>query len=351
MDNSHRDVSLRDIILGIISWIRYLKAKRSILLIAAVIGMVFGVLLASTKKDLYVATASFALEDSGSSLGQYAGLASVVGISMGGGGETGIFHGDNLMQLYKSKMIIQRTLFSEVMIDNKRELLIDRYIAVKDIRKSWDKNPALKGLKFTSEKPVSRTADSVVKTIVDNIFNNNLKVYKPDDKLDLIRVEVRFEDEQFAKSFNDQLVSNVNDFYVQTKTKKALQNLFILQKQTDSVRSVFNGAIDKTVAISDATPNLNPTRQILRASGQKSQFNAEANKAILTQLVQNLEIAKITLRKETPLIQVIDAPSYPLDKERFGRLKGAMLGLLTGIVIAIFVLSFIRQYRKVMINT
>jgi hypothetical protein len=37
-------------------------------------------------------------------------------------------------------------------------------------------------------------------------------------------------------------------------------------------------------------------------------------------------LAKVTLRKETPLIQIIDRPILPLAKERFGKAKGIVLG-------------------------
>jgi uncharacterized protein involved in exopolysaccharide biosynthesis len=42
--------------------------------------------------------------------------------------------------------------------------------------------------------------------------------------------------------------------------------------------------------------------------------------------VKQTELAKVTLRKETPLIQVIDRPILPLTKERFGKAKGILIG-------------------------
>ena len=60
---------------------------------------------------------------------------------------------------------------------------------------------------------------------------------------------------------------------------------------------------------------------------QRSQFNAETNKSILSELVKNLEMSKISLRKETPLIQVVDRPIFPLEKDRFGKVKGLVLGI------------------------
>ena len=54
----------------------------------------------------------------------------------------------------------------------------------------------------------------------------------------------------------------------------------------------------------------------------------------MTELVKQSEMAKVTLRKETPLIQVIDQPILPLKKEKFGKAKGIVLGgVLAGFLI------------------
>jgi hypothetical protein len=174
---------------------------------------------------------------------------------------------------------------------------------------------------------------------VEDINKIFLTVSKPDKKLSIIKVEVKADDEYFAKAFNDQIVKNVNDFYIQTKTKKAAENLAILQHQTDSVRNVLNGALFQTAAVNDATPNLNPVKQVLRTPALRSQFNAEANKAILTQLVQNLELAKLSLRKETPLIQVIDQPVLPLKIYKVSKVKSSIVGgILGGFFVVIFLI-------------
>ena len=56
----------------------------------------------------------------------------------------------------------------------------------------------------------------------------------------------------------------------------------------------------------------------------------------MTELVKQSEMAKVTLRKETPLIQVIDQPILPLKKENFGKAKGIVLGgFLAGFLVVL----------------
>lgn len=333
-------VSLKEVVLKLREYYGYLLSKWLIIVLLGLLGGVLGIAYAWFKKPIYVAATTFVLEEGekGGGLGQYAGLASMVGIDLGGGGG-GIFQGDNILALYKSRSMIQRTLLTEVEYDNKKQLLIDRYIDFNKLRESWKSKPNLKNIQFTSSN-VTRVQDSILGSIVKDIDKGILDVAKPDKKLNIIKVEVQSGDEFFAKNFNEQIVKNVNDFYVRTKTKKSIDNVAILQQKTDSVRAVMNGAIYTGAVTADATPNLNPARQAQRVVPmQRSQFNAETNKEILGELVKNLELSKISLRKETPLIQVIDQPIYPLEVSKAGKSKSAIVGgLLFGFLTVIILL-------------
>jgi len=348
-NNTNDEISLKDLIVKIQEWWRYLLSKWLIIVAFGLLGGVLGFWYATTKKPIYTATTTFVLEDEkGGGLGSLAGLASMAGVDIGGGG--GIFQGDNILGLYKSRMMLEQTLLTPIEINGKKQLLVDRYIEFNDLRKAWAKKPDLLKLNFqplTFNLQPSRLRDSLLGVIVSDINKNYLNVAKPDKKLSTIQVDVKAKDELFAKNFNDALVKNVNEFYINTKTKKTLQNVKILQQKTDSVRAVMNGAIYAAVAVADATPNLNPTRQVQRvAPAQRAQFSAETNKAILSEMAKNLEITKMALLKETPLIQVIDQPIYPLTKERFGKLKGLIMGgFLAGflVVLGLIVRRLLKQ--------
>ncbi len=89
----------------------------------------------------------------------------------------------------------------------------------------------------------------------------------------------------------------------------------------------------------DNTFNLNPALNVRRAPSARRQVDVQANTAILTELVKQTELAKVTLRKETPLIQVIDRPILPLKMEKFGKAKGLVLGVfLAGFLTVLFLI-------------
>jgi hypothetical protein len=217
----------------------------------------------------------------------------MVGIDIGGNNNGGLFQEDNITELYTSRKMIEKTLLSNVSINGNNQLLIDYYISINKLKDKWKSHPELLNLDFRNAEKFKRLRDSLIGVVVQDIRMNHLTVAKSDKKLNIIEVNVASQDEYFAKAFNDQIVNNVNDFYIQTKIKKSQQSINILQHKTDSVRAVMNGAIYKGAAAADATPNLNPTRQVQRVvPAQQSQFTVETNKAVLGELIKNLELSK-----------------------------------------------------------
>jgi hypothetical protein len=320
------EITLNDLVLKIYEWFQYLRSKWMVIVLAGLIGLALGFAYASYKKPVFVAVSTFALEDSGAGggIGQVAGLASMMGLDLAGGSGSGIFQGENIMELYKSRTMIQQTLLSEHVFNGKRMQLIERYREFSGAKKG--DNPAAINFKVQNNERLSRAQDSVLGDAVSRINEENLTVTKPDKKSTIIKVEFTCPDELFAKVFADRIVQKVNDFYIRTKTKKSYNNVSVLKHQSDSVRRMLNGAISGMATATDANPNPNLSRQILRVPSQRRQIDAEANKAILVELVKNLELAKITLLKETPLIQVVDEPILPLKKTATGKLKSMILG-------------------------
>ncbi|EHQ27737.1 Wzz/FepE/Etk N-terminal domain-containing protein [Mucilaginibacter paludis] len=345
------EISLKELILKFQEWWRYLLSKWVTILIAGIIGGALGFTYAYFKKPIYKAELSFALEDDkAGGLGGAAGLASQFGFDLGGSGG-GAFSGDNLLELMKSRSMVEKTLLTPVNIKGKDETLAELYISFNKLRKGWENKPELKKIQFTpgaNRAEFSLQQDSVLGTFYNAITKSNLSVAKTDKKLSIVNIAVNSENELFSKYFVEILAKTVSDFYIATKTKKSVQNVSILQHQTDSVRRELNAAIYGVASSIDATPNANPGRQILRTPSQHRQVDVQANQAILTELVKNLEVSKVSLRKETPLIQVIDRPILPLEKEKSGKLKGLLIGGITLSFLTVLVLLVKRLFKTIM---
>ncbi|RYY07734.1 MAG: hypothetical protein EOP43_02355, partial [Sphingobacteriaceae bacterium] len=320
-NSDSEEISLKELILKLREWWKYLLSRWIIILCAGVLGSILGLAYAFIKKPIYKSELTFALEDEKASggLSGALGLASQFGIDIGGGGGGSAFSGDNLLELMKSRNMIQKTLLTPVDINGKKEKLAELYIDFNNLRENWSDKQGIKNIHFligADKEKLSLKQDSLLGEFHKDIILNNLIVDKIDKKLSIIAVNVNSKNELFSKYFTEVLVDVVSRFYIDTKTKKASQNVKILQHQTDSVRRALNSAITGVATSIDLNPNANPSLQILRAPSQHRQVDVQANTAILSELVKNLEVAKVSLRKETPLIQVIDKPILPLEKEK-----------------------------------
>jgi len=343
------EISVKQLVQKMQDVIRYIKSKWKIILVGIIIGAILGFSYSIFKKPTYQAVSTFVLEDGskGGGLGQYAGLASLAGVDIGGSmGNSGIFQGDNILELYKSRTMLEKTLLSTVNINGKQQMLIDRYIDFNKLRSKWQDNKDLKNISF-SDKPekFSRTQDSIVTNIVELFNKKLLSVSKIDKKLSIIRVEVSSKDELFARAFNIKLVEKVNDFYSQTKTKKSNQNIQVLQHQADSVRQVLNNSIGGVASAMDASPNANPALLVLKVASQRKQVDVQASTAIYGEIVKNLELTRLSLRQETPLIQIIDQPVLPLDNDKLSKIKGTILGGILCALAVVFGLLLTKVFR------
>jgi hypothetical protein len=214
--------------------------------------------------------------------------------------------------------------------------MAEMYIQNIEWRDNWENKPNFKSIEFlpnADRKNYTRAQDSILGVMYADLSKNSLVVGQKDKKVAIISIDVNSTNELFAKYFTEALVKEVSDFYIETKSKKSRENMNVLERQTDSIRRALNGAITGVAVANDNTFNLNPALNVRRVPSARRQVDVQANTAILTELVKQSELAKVTLRKETPLIQVIDSPILPLPKEKFGKLKGIALGgILAGFV-------------------
>lgn len=348
--NPNDEISLKELLEKGKEWFAYLLSQWKIILLAGIIGAAIGLTYSFIKKPVYTASLSFALEDEKSGgLGGALGLASSFGIDLGGGGGS-IFTGSNLTELFKSRSMVEQTLLSPVIVKGRTMSLAEMYIENSGWRTEWNENPKYKSIQFlpkADRKNYTRVHDSILGKIYDDLSNANLSIGQKDKKIAIINIDVASTNELFAKYFCEALATEVSDFYIETKSKKSRENMLVLERQTDSIRRELNGAITGVAVANDNTFGLNPAMNVRRAPSARRQVDVQANTAILTELVKQSELAKVTLRKETPLIQIIDKPILPLKKEKFGKVKGIVLGGFFAVFLIVVALIMRRILKQI----
>ncbi len=344
------EISLKELIQKIQDWTQYLKTQWKLIVVIATLGGIIGFVYASFQKANYIATTTFVLEeDKGGGMSGALGLASSFGFDLGSGGG-GLFSSSNIIELMKSRLVVEKTLLNPVQIAGKEISLADYYIQINKLKEVWSKKPALANLSFpfhADRSKFSLEQDSILQTISAGLTKSNLTIAQKDKKVSIIGLTVKSENELFSKLFCEELLKETSSFYIETKSKKARLNVDILQHQADSIRAELNAAITGVAAANDNVYNLNPAFNVKKTPSTRRQIDVQANTAILNQLVTQLELSKASLRKETPLVQLIDRPILPLEKDKLGRLKSLVLGGFLAGFLSVLYLIFGRLYKDI----
>ena len=294
----------------------------------------------------YYARTTFVLDNnSESSMGDLSSIASLAGINASSFIDaSSLFQIDNIQELYRSDKMIRKALMSKVNESKNNLSLIELLVKSEKSEKKW-KNLGVDLNKLNSNKIFSRLEDSLTKDVINSIKKNYLLVDKPSRKTTILEIGFNHKSEKLAKNFNHNLVKIVNQFYNETKTLKTGSNLKILQRQSDSVKNILDTSIMILAEIDQRIPNPNPITKVSLVPYQKAMIDVQANSAIYQELLKQLELAKVTHRNKTPLIQIIDEPIYPLENSRWKLLKTLIYGLCFGFGFSILLLSIRRTFK------
>lgn len=341
------DLSLKLLILGVEKWTKYLFQQWKVILFAGLLCGGLGLTYAYTKKVSYVAELTFVLEETKANpLGMYASLASQFGVDMGGGGN-GPLSGNNIITFLKSRLIIDRTLLSTVTYEGQKIRLADLYVRIAKLNKKEEDA----GSEFffplsTPEERFTTEQDSLLKVISTAIVKNNLLVDKPEKVGSFVLVKFSSTNELFSKLFTEHLVSEATSFYIETKAKKSRTNVDKLQQKADSLESLL---ANKTFyAAKSEDLNLNPARRVATVNAQLAIKDMTVIQVIYGEVLKNLELAKMNMAQETPLIQIVDYPKLPLKKEKLGKVNSILIGGFLGAILAVCILIIRKVYREVM---
>ena len=330
----NRDASLGDILSQLSTF--YLRVKTNwklfvkCITVFGILGLVAGFLFQSNKKQ---ATYIIAAEEEGPS--GMEGLLAQFGLDAGGSNPGGVFEGESLVQLFKIRSMIERALLSEVIYDNKRLVIADLFWS--DLRSS--KNKIFEEVKFSTDRGLQNNiSDSAVYLLYKHVKKELLSVSRPDKKQSFVTVSCTHENPDYAMIFTKSLIDNVTDFYTETITKKARYNLDILRREVDSVQRVLNDNLIKDAQYTDL--NINPLMQAGRINQNRSKIDLQITVTLYGELIKSLKLAEVSLRKQTPLIQIIETPHYPLENSGLKWWHYLLSGIGLGLFIAFYLTNW-----------
>jgi hypothetical protein len=315
------EISLKELIQKMKELFQYFWTFRFWIVLVGLTGGALGFSYAHFYKEVqYTSKLTFAIEEKGGGGGSLLGLASQFGVDVGGGGG-GLFTSDNLLLLLKSNRIIQGALLKPVP-ELKEGNLLNLYLSI-HYKDALEKNKIsfipsdLPRMEFT------RSQDSLI-ALISTQLNGLVEIGKKDKKASFIDITLKHPNENFAFLFNQFLIQEATDLYIELKVGKMRRSVKVLQSRVDSVQRAMDGTMLSAAVSMDQS--LGIVSMAPRVSTTKKQMEAQMLGTMFAELTKNLELTKFTLEREEPVIQIVDAPMMPLLKEGKGRVKFTVIG-------------------------
>ena len=328
MDEYNNDISLKDLISKLLDYSRYLQSKKRYILKVIVLFIIMGICSYVLSDSKYDVNLTFVVEEESSSgginLGAMAGVASSFGFDIGGMGSASTFSQSNIIEILKSRRVISNTLMQRYLIDEKNDFLIEHYLSINEIRDDLDEEYL--SLSFNDELTLKH--DSVINIVWLDIIDNYLLIDFQSTDANIISLTYNTSNAEFGKYFVEELISQMSKMYVRHKTAQSQRTLDFVSKRADSVFFELENAEKEYARVQDIN------QRIVKASGRLKELQlfrqVEVLNAMYLELVKNLEISKLTLQNDTPIINIIDKPILPLKNNSMGILLRVILSSFLG---------------------
>jgi hypothetical protein len=340
--------SPRIIILQVQSAFKYLLSKWVIIVAVALVTGVSGALLAYLKPVKYKAEITFAVDEGivKETPSNFSVFSEQMGLERVDGG-TVFSNINNISELLKSRLLIEKTLKTQVLINGKKILFIDFFLDSLGYRERWIRKTEFSQLNFSVPKKDGneiRFENSVYANTCKTLLAKNIQISQKSKGTSIVAINCLSEHELFSKYFLEALVNEVILFYIDSKTQRSRQNLLIIQKRTDSIRNAYLAASYERASRTDADINL--VRENFSVPIEKKQTDVQILRSAYMELSRTLESAKTSMMNETPFIQILDTPIIPLDIVRSSPLKYFLLFSFVGgfMIVTLLLLGKIYKY-------
>jgi hypothetical protein len=331
----NKTIVLGDVIESIKRFISYLRSQGKLIALCGLLGLALPLIYRAFQKPAYAASTTFILEEKSATGGGLAGIASQVGLDLGSlGSGSSLFTGDNILDIIKSRVIIEKVLLTPISGDSGKTLA-DLYLEFSGM---GEKLPA--PVSFASPS-VNHTVyqDSVLYVMYDQIAKKNVSVDRLNKKGSIFKIVTVSQNQVFSKNFAERLLKETTTYYVNVKTSTAAANVKRLQARGDSLLRVLNAKSYNAASFQILDPNV--AFKSMSVPAEVSSRDKSIVFSIYAEVTKNLEMSRIALVSQTPVIQLLDVPKYPLMDDRKSYLFLGLVGFIAGIFAAIFLCLYL----------
>jgi hypothetical protein len=287
----------------------------------------------------------------------------------GGGKESSSL--DKVLQLFKSRSIIEKSLFQKVDVDGKVDYVANHMINIYGLQKlcseytsntKWlDPIKNLKTHSFKSDDRKTFTNEEKLITIVlyEAISGNpsqgieTMVLPSIDDKSKIMSFGVTTRSQDLTIALIEGVFNSLSSFYVDQTVEKQTKIQGIVEAKRDSLAQILSGADADLAKFEDSN------RSLVWVTGEltkvKLQRKARIAEIMYSEVVKQVEMADFALRRKMPYVRIIDMATKPLRPVKMSISRSTMIsvsvGTILGIMFIILRKTILDAWRKAVAMT
>ena len=342
MQDFDNEIELKDILRKFSEYRIFLWNKKYRIILSVILFSFLSFLVSHFFQEEYKAELTFIVDggnDRGTMSGGLSGIASQFGFDLGGNSGT-TFTQDNIIELLKSREVVSSVLLKESNVAGKKDLLIEHYLNINDLREDLIYENKLVN---SFREKLTLHHDSIINLVWLDMIENRIGVKFQSDDASILKLSYISYSQEFAKCMVEELIIRMGIMYTEHRTSQANNTLNFLSDRADSV---FNELQISEKAFA-RTKDIN--QRIIKASGRLKELQlmreVEVLNTMYLEIIKNLEISKLTLLNNTPIINVIDRPTLPLEDTNMSAVLLVLLGGILGGFFSVMFFVFQKLFR------
>jgi uncharacterized protein involved in exopolysaccharide biosynthesis len=332
------ELTLRDLVMTFQKYRREAFRRWWLYGIAVLLFGGFMVYRAVSTPETYKARLTFMVnEEDGNPFGGISGVLGQFGLGRGRGGK---FNLDKIIELARSRRIIQEVLLTQ----EGGDYIGNRLIAEYELDAQWAAgDPELEGFRFTHDsiaifnKHERMALLSLHALLIGGEDAEGIAKAAYDDISGILSLTCETTNEQLAIDITTTQFDALSKFYIDQAIERQLQTFNLVRAKVDSIQSELSKNDIGLASFMDASQSMFSKVDRLKEGRLQREISKLA--AMLAEAVKNMEYAEFSLKSAKPVIQDLDLPMSPLTPIKPSLFKAILIGgaiaflLVTGFIV------------------
>ena len=347
------EITLKELILRIQEFWREIWKFKWIIAIVVIPFVAYFLYKAIQTQTEYPATLTFMVEEDEG--GKASAISGILG-QFGFGSPSSGYNLDRILELSKSRLILQQVFFKKINLDGKTDYIANHFIDLFEFHEKWaksKKSKELDGFYFVSSgvEEFNRNEYKVLKTLLRKIKGSDKAkgIYQTsyNEGSGIMNLSIQAPSETISIAFLDSLYVTLSEYYVEKSIEQAKSTYDLIKSKTDSIQIELNSAQYALAKFQDENRNVF-LQQESALREQRLQSKVSQYQVMYAEAVSKLELADFNLKSSTPFITLIDHPIPPIAPKMESKKKAVVIGAFLGILIASTIIVLRKIYRDTM---